>query len=68
MASKFTDRLDNVLVRLSDIQSSALALSEALYHTGYDAELFTGAANLISNDIEGAVNDLSELAEEMMSA
>ncbi len=68
MASKFTDKLDDVLVRLSDIQPSALALSEALYHTGYDAEIFTGAANLISDDIEGAVNDLSELAGEMMSA
>ncbi len=68
MASKFTDRLDNILVRLNDIQSSALALSEALYHTGYDAEIFTGAANLISDDINGAVNDLSKLAGEMMSA
>ncbi len=68
MASKFTDKLDDILVRLSDIQSSALALSEALYHTGYDAEIFTGAAHLISDDIEGTVNELSELAGEMMSA
>jgi len=30
--------------------------------------MFTGAASLIANDINGAVNDLSKLAEEMMSA
>ncbi len=68
MASKITDKLDGVRVRLNDIQSSALALSEALYHTGYDAELFTGAANLIADDIEGAVKKLSNLAEEITSA
>jgi len=68
MAGKFTDRLDNILVRLSDIQSTATALSEALYFTGYEPEMFTGAASLIANDINGAVNDLSKLAEEMMSA
>ncbi len=68
MESKFTDKLDGVLVRLDNIKSSAIALSEALYFTGYEAEVFTGAANLIADNIEGAVKDLSSLAGEMVSA
>ncbi len=67
MESNLTDKLDGVLMRLSDIQSSAAALSEALFYTGYEPEMFTGAASLIANDINGAVNDLSKLAEEMMN-
>ncbi len=63
MESKY--KLDGVLVRLENIQSSAIALSEALYFSGYDAEVSTGAANLIAGNIKGAVNELCNLAEEI---
>ncbi len=68
MESKITDKLDSALVRLSDIKSSAIALSEALYFSGYKSEVFSGAAALIAKDIEGAANELINLAEEMISA
>ncbi len=68
MESKITDKLDCVLIRLNDIQSTATALSEALYFSEYESEVFTGAANLIANDIEGAVNELCSLAEEITNA
>ncbi len=68
MVSKITDKLDGVLMRLDDIQSTAIALSEALYFSGYESEVFTGAANLIAEDIKGAVNKLSNLAEEITNA
>ncbi len=68
MESKFTDKLDDVLVHLSDIKSSAIALSEALYFSGYESEVFSGAAALIANSIKGTTNDLCKLAEEMLKA
>ncbi len=68
MFDKFTDKVEGVRNRLGDIQSSATALSEALAFSGYEAKAFTGAANLISDDIEDAVNDLRDLVNEMISA
>ncbi len=65
MESKFTDKLDGVLVHLNDIQSSAISLSEALYFSGFDAEVFTGAANQIAGNIKGTISKLSNLAEEI---
>ncbi len=68
MNSKFTDTVEAVIGRLSDIQSTAIALSEALAFSGYGGEVFTGAANLISYDIETAVDDLGELVKKMSHA
>jgi len=68
MESKITDKLDSVLLRLSDIQSTATALSEALYFSGYESGVFTGAANLIAEDINGEISKLSRLAEEITCA
>ncbi len=68
MASKITDKLDDVLVQLDNIKSSAIALSEALYFTGCEAEVFAGAANMIVNNIKYASSDLCKLAEEITNA
>ncbi len=68
MESKITDKLDSALVRLSDIKSTAIALSEALYYTAYESEVFSGAAALIANNIECASGDLCKLAEEITNA
>ncbi len=68
MASKFTDKLEDVRNRLGDIHSSAEALREALNFSEYEPETFTGAANLIADDIEGVTNGLRELVREMISA
>ncbi len=65
MNSNFTDKLEGIRDCLIDIQSTAMALSEALALSGYGGEVFTGTANLISYDIESAVNDLGELAKAM---
>lgn len=66
--SIFTDKVEAVRNRLKDLQSSAEALREALAYSEYEPETFTGAASLIADDIGGAVNDLSSLAEEMIRA
>ncbi len=68
MDSKFTDKVEDVRGRLQDIHSSAEALREALACSKYDSVTFTGAANLIAEDIESAANELSDLAKEMVSA
>ncbi len=68
MISEYIDTVEDVTRRLSNIQSAATALSEALAFSGYEAKAFTGAANLISDDIEDAVNDLRDLVNEMISA
>ncbi len=68
MVSDFTDKLEDVRRRLGYLQSTATALAEALAFSGYDAEIFTGTANLISDDIEGVVNELRGLVKEMISA
>ncbi len=68
MSENFTDKLEDARRRLNDIQSTATALSEALAFSGYDAEAFTGAANLISDDIEGVANELNELVNEIIHA
>jgi len=68
MAGKFTDKLENVRGRLQDIQSSAETLREALYYSQYDCGVFTGAANLIVEEIEVAANELRDVVKEMLSA
>ncbi len=68
MISNFTDRLEDIRNRLNDIQSSATALSEALTFSAYESDVFTGAANLITDDIEGTVDKLRELINELASA
>ncbi len=68
MVSKFTDRIEDVRNRLGDIQSSAETLREALANSEYDSGTFTGAANLIADDIEGAADDLRGLVNEMVHA
>ncbi len=68
MISDYIDKVEDVRRRLSNIQSATTALSEALAFSGYDAEEFTGTANLISDNIEVAVNDLCELVNEMTHA
>ncbi len=42
-------------------------LNISVYFSGYESETFTGAANLIANNIKDAVNELSNLAEEITS-
>ncbi len=68
MLEEFTDKLEDVRSRLGDIQSTAIALSEALAFSVYDAEAFAGVANLISDDIESAANELHELVNKMIHA
>ncbi len=68
MNSKFKDKLEGIRSRLSDIQSTAIALSEALAFSGYGGEVFTGTASLISCNIEFAVDDLRELVKKMAYA
>ncbi len=68
MVSEFTDKLEDIRNRLGDIKSSAEALREALNHSEYGPETFTGAANLIADDIEGAANELRNLVKGMISA
>ncbi len=68
MNSNFTNKLEGIRDRLRDIQSTAIALSEALAFSPYGGEVFTGTANLISYDIETTVDDLGELAKAMAHA
>ncbi len=68
MVSKFTDKLEDVRNRPGDIHSLAEALREALNFSEYEPETFTGAANLIADDIGDMANDLRELVRAMISA
>ncbi len=68
MSRKFIDKVEDVSWHLQQIQSAVITLREALSYSCSDCSVFSGAANLIADDIEVAASDLSKLVEKMISA